>query len=71
MRLDLSIIYQILENNLNVWRAIIVLLEDDIDKASLFFNEFFQIFKNVGPSIASNFAMLFLAHNIHYDVINL
>jgi hypothetical protein len=71
MRLDLSIIYQILENNINVWRAIILLLEDNIDRAGLFFNEFFQIFKNVGPSISSNFAMLFLAHNIHFDIINL
>lgn len=71
MRIDLSLIYQLLENNYAVWKKLIDLMKKDIDKANLFFNEFFKIFKSVGPAIASNFAMLFLAHNIHFDILNL
>jgi hypothetical protein len=60
-----------LENNYDVWKILLELIEEDVDKANLFFNEFFRIFKSVGPAISSNFAMLFLAHNIHFDLLNL
>ena len=47
------------------------MLCNDLDKAQLFFSEFFRIYKSVGPAIMTNVAMVFISQNSHHQVMNI
>lgn len=71
VRINLAIIYNILEDFENVWRKVLDLIENDIESVNIFFNEFFQIYSEVGSSVMSNVSLVFFASNSHHDILKL
>ena len=66
----MAIIYNLLADFEKVWESVFKLINENLTLANNFFNEFFKIYKSIGPAIMSNVAMVFLSQNCHVDLIN-